>query len=176
LSDFFTPVNIHQTGKDSDFLSSQLGSVVTVYRTEFPDLEEIDIAIFGVLDDRKSVNNQGCASAANAFREKFYQLHQGDYTARIADIGNIQRGHTVSDTYAAVKTVVSELIKKGIVPIILGGGQDLTYGQYLAYENLEQRVDLVVVDHAFDIQEDSAENNETSSRSYLNKIMLHDPN
>ena len=176
LSDFFTPVNIHQTGKDSDFLSSQLGSVVTVYSNEFPDLEEIDIAIFGVLDDRKSVNNLGCASAANAFREKFYQLHQGDYTARIADIGNIQRGHAVSDTYAAVKTVVSELIKKGIVPIILGGGQDLTYGQYQAYENLEQRVDLVVVDPAFDIQEDSSENNETSSRSYLNKIMLHDPN
>jgi len=176
LSDFFTPVNIHQTGNESDFLSSQLGSVMRIFENDFPDLEEIDIVIFGVLDDRKSVNNQGCASAANAFRKKFYQLHQGDYTARIADIGNIQRGHSVSDTYAAIKTVVSELIKKDIVPIILGGGQDLTYGQYMAYENLEQRVDLVVVDSAFDIQEDSLESKETSSRSYLNKIMLHDPN
>jgi len=176
LSDFFTPVNIHQTGKNHDFLSSQLGSVVRIYQDDFPDLEEIDIAIFGVLDDRRSVNNQGCAAAANAFRKKFYQLHQGDYTARIADIGDIQKGHSVSDTYVAIKTVVSELIKKGIVPIIIGGGQDLTYGQYTAYESLEQRVDLVVVDSAFDIQEDATDNNETSSRSYLNKIMLHDPN
>src|SRR5690606_22751403 len=141
LSDFFTPVNIHQTGKNHDFLSSQLGSVVRIYQDDFPDLEEIDIAIFGVLDDRRSVNNQGCAAAANAFRKKFYQLHQGDYTARIADIGDIQKGHSVSDTYVAIKTVVSELIKKGIVPIIFGGGQGLTYGQYTAYESLEQRAD-----------------------------------
>src|SRR5690606_1368704 len=95
---------------------------------------------------------------------------------RIADLGNIQRGHSVFDTYTAVKVVVSELIKKNIVPIIIGGGQDLTYGQYMAYENLEQRVDLVVIDSAFDLNEDASEESETTSTSYLNKIMLHQPN
>jgi len=176
LIDFLTPINIQEIVKEANFLNSQLGTVMTVYEQEFPDLDEIDVAIFGVLDDRKAVNNKGCAFAANAFREKFYQLHQGDYTARIADLGNIQQGYSVSDTYAAVKTVVSELVKKGIMPIIIGGGQDLTYAQYLAYENLEQRVDLVIIDSAFDLQEDAIEISDTSSRSYLNKIMLHEPN
>jgi len=176
LIDFFTPISIQEIVPEASFLNSQLGSVMTVYEQEFPDLEEIDIVIFGVLDDRKAVNNQGCAAAANAFRAKFYELHQGDYTARIADLGNIQRGHSVSDTYAAVKAVVSELVKLGKMPVILGGGQDLTYAQYLAYEDLEQRVDLVVVDSSFDLQEDEVEIRDTTSKSYLNKIMLHEPN
>jgi len=176
LIDFFTPINIQEIVNEPNFLNSQLGSVITIYENEFPELEGIDIAIFGVMDDRKAINNEGCAKAANAFREKFYQLHQGDYTAKIVDLGNIQQGHSVGDTYAAVKTVVSELIKIGVMPIIIGGGQDLTYAQYLAYENLEQRVDLVVVDPAFDLQEDSIDVSNTTSKSYLNKIMLHEPN
>lgn len=176
LIDFFTPINIQEIVNEPNFLNSQLGSVITIYENEFPELEGIDMAVFGVMDDRKAVNNSGCAKAANAFREKFYQLHQGDYTAKIVDLGNIQQGHSVGDTYAAVKTVVSELIKMGVMPVIIGGGQDLTYAQYLAYENLEQRVDLVVVDPAFDLQEDSIEVSDTTSKSYLNKIMLHEPN
>src|SRR5690606_20243623 len=139
LVDFFSPISIQEMLPEASFLNSQLGSVVTIYQQEFPDLDDIDIVIFGVMDDRKAVNNQGCASAANAFRTKFYELHQGDYIARIADLGNIQRGHSVSDTYAAVKAVVSELVKMGKMPVIIGGGQDLTYAQYLSYEDLEQR-------------------------------------
>jgi len=176
LVDFFSPISIQEMLPEASFLNSQLGSVVTIYQQEFPDLDDIDIVIFGVMDDRKAVNNQGCASAANAFRTKFYELHQGDYIARIADLGNIQRGHSVSDTYAAVKAVVSELVKMGKMPVIIGGGQDLTYAQYLSYEDLEQRVDLVVVDSAFDLQEDEVEVRDTTSKSYLNKIMLHEPN
>src|SRR5690606_14374433 len=176
LIDFFTPINIQEIVPQASLLNSQLGSVMTVYEQDFPDLEEIDIVIFGVIDDRMAVNNQGCATAADAFRAKFYELHQGDYTARIADLGNIQRGYSVSDTYAAVKAVISELVKMGKMPIIIGGGQDLTYAQYLSYEDLEQRVDLVVVDSAFDLQEDEVEVRDTTSKSYLNKIMLHEPN
>jgi len=84
---------------------------------------------------------------------------------------------TVSDTYFALKTAIEELIKKDIIPVIIGGGQDLTYAQYMGYENLEQRVDLVVIDSHFDLDEDSTPDKiETTSTSYLNKIFLHDPN
>ena len=68
---------------------------------------------------------------------------------KIADLGNIRAGATVTDTYFALKTVVSELIKKDIIPVIIGGGQDLTYAQYLGYEDLEQKVDLVSDRFAF---------------------------
>lgn len=176
LVDFFTPVNVQEIKKEASFLNSQLGSIITIYEQEFPDLEGVDIAIFGVADDRKAINNEGCASAADAFRKKFYQLHQGEHKTNIVDLGNIQKGYEVSDTYAALRTVVTELVKSNVLPIIIGGGQDLTYAQYMAYEKLEQRVDLVLIDPAFDLEEDSSEESDTTSRSYLNKIMLHQPN
>ncbi|RYY30894.1 MAG: arginase, partial [Sphingobacteriaceae bacterium] len=104
-------------------------------------------------------------------------LHEGNYNTKIVDLGNIKQGATVTDTYIALKTVVEELVKNDILPIIIGGSQDLTYAQYLGYEKLEQRVDLVVIDSHFDLDENAgAERIETTSTSYLNKIFLHEPN
>lgn|SRR5690606_1254926 len=176
LIDFFSPVNSKEILSEVDLFNSQYGKIIEIYDKEFPKLVNIDIAIIGVMDDRKAVNNKGCAEAPDAFRKQFYKLHQGGYRTKIADLGNIKRGHSVTDTYVALKTVTTELIKKNIVPVIIGGGQDLTYAQYLAYEKLEQRVDLVVVDPSFDLQEDVDDVKDTTSRSYLNKVMLHQPN
>jgi formiminoglutamase len=110
-------------------------------------------------------------------REKLYLLNEGGYTTKIVDLGNIKRGDKVTDTYFALKTVVEELVKRDIVPIIIGGGQDLTYAQYLGYENLEQKVDVLVVDSHFDLDDDGfGASIETNSIAYLNKIFLHEPN
>jgi arginase family enzyme len=103
-------------------------------------------------------------------------LNEGNYATRIVDLGNIKEGHQVSDTYVALKLVVAELIRKNILPVIIGGGQDLTYPQFMAYEELEQKVDLLVVDSHFDLDENSDDTIETNSASYLNKIFLHQPN
>lgn len=148
------------------------------YTERFPELEEnaYDIAIFGVQDDRASVNNSGCSLGPDAFREQFYLLNEGDFQCKIIDLGNIKAGAAISDTYIAVKMAVGELMKLNILPVIIGGGQDLTYPQYLAYESLEQKVDLVVVDNKFDLDEDDEEGIATRSDTYLNKIFLHQPN
>jgi arginase family enzyme len=178
LSDFFTPVDLQSFVPEKGYFTSHLGSKIDCYTETFPDLEEKpDIAIVGVLEDRNAVNNPGCALAPDHIREKLYLLNEGAYTTKIVDLGNIRRGETVTDTYYAVKTVVNELIKKDIIPIIIGGGQDLTYAQYLGYEDLEQKIDVVVVDSHFDLDDDEwTESLETTSGSYLNKIFLHEPN
>jgi formiminoglutamase len=178
LSDFFSPVNLEKFTPKAGFYTSQLGLKTTFFQDDFPDLEEgkYDIAIVGVQDDRAAVNNEGCALAPDYFREQFYTLHEGPYTTKLVDLGNIKAGAAISDTYVALKMVVSELVKLNIVPVIIGGGQDLTYAQYLAYESLEQKVDLVVVDSKFDLDEEDQEGMSAKSDTYLNKILLHQPN
>ncbi|PST84753.1 arginase [Pedobacter yulinensis] len=178
LSDFFSPLNMASLRPEEGFFTSQLGFRATLHETQFPDLDEgqFDLAIVGVADDRRAVGNEGCALAPDYFREKFYRLHEGAFSSRIVDLGNIRAGAEVSDTYVALKTVVTELVKMGILPVIIGGGQDLTYAQYMAYEKLEQKVDLVVIDNAFDINDDGEEGIATRSDAYLNKIFLHQPN
>lgn len=150
------------------------------YTDEFPELTDhaFDIAIIGVKDDRQSRENEGCASGPDYFRKQLYLLHEGAFNSRIIDLGNIQAGASVSDTYIALKLVVAELIRQEIIPVIIGGGQDLTYPQYLAYEGLEQKVDLVIVDRKFDLDEDEHEDGSmvTASDAYLNRIFLHQPN
>lgn len=177
LSVFFSPVSLADFTPDTGFFRSQLGAVVRAYEQNFPDLEndKPDLAIFGVLDDRMAIGNRGCAEAAHAVRNYLYTLYQGDYNVRLADLGNIRAGETVTDTYAAVKTVVSELIRDGIVPIILGGGQDITYAQYLGYEPLEQKVEVSVIDSRFDLDQEQTESAPLNSQTYLNHIILHQP-
>jgi len=178
LSDFFSPIDTEKFTPRNGFLTSQLGMKVEFYTNNFPDLEEekYDLAIIGVKDDRGAVNNNGCSLAPDYFREQFYLLNEGQFPTKIIDLGNIIAGQEVSDTYFALKTVVAELVKLDIVPIIIGGGQDLTYAQYMGYESLEQKVDLLVVDNRFDLEQDETEGVATTSQSYLTKIFFHQPN
>ena len=178
LSDFFSPVNVSKFTPKDGYYSSHLGAKIIIYETSFPDLEaeKYDVAIIGILDDRGAVNNQGCALGPDYIREKLYTLNEGAYNAKIVDLGNIKAGEKISDTYIALKMVVNELIKNNIFPIILGGGQDLTYAQYMAYEELEQKVDLLIIDDQFDLNESEDDSVATNSISYLNKIFLHQPN
>lgn len=178
LIDFFTPVDVDRLLPENGFNIGRLGTRIAVFTNVFPDLENAkpDLAIVGILEDRNADGNIGCALAPDYVRERLYHLFEGGYKTKIADLGNIRRGETVTDTYIAVKTVVSELIKKDILPIIIGGSQDLTYAQYLAYETLEQKVDLVVVDAHLDMEDDQFPDSiETTSSAYLNKIFMHEP-
>ena len=178
LIDFFSPVDAGRLLPESGFNNGRLGTCITVFTDTFPDLEndKPDLAIIGVLEDRNADGNSGCALGPDYIREKLYQLFEGSYKTKINDLGNIRRGETVVDTFIALKTVVAELIKKDILPIIIGGSQDLTYAQYLAYEVLGQKVDLVVVDAKLDMDDDHFPGTiETTSAAYLNKIFMHEP-
>ncbi|UKJ07977.1 formimidoylglutamase [Solitalea lacus] len=177
LSDFLSPINLESINTSLKFEPFHLGSVITSFMEEgnFPDLEGMNLALVGVEEDRLSIGNAGCATAPDHVRKYLYKLTEGDFKAKIVDLGNIRAGQKVRDTYVALRIVCEELMKQNIVPIIIGGGQNLTYAQYLAYEGIEQRVDLVSIDNQFDL-DTTAEDQETNSKSYLNSIILHEPN
>jgi len=159
---------------DEAFLPNTLGNSVHFHKNSFPDLTETQIAIIGVNEDRQAIQNKGCADAPDAIRPYLYKLFKGNYPfMSIADLGNIRAGHTIEDTYFAVSSVVSELAKNKIVTIIIGGSQDLVYANYLAYQKLEQTINLVSVDNCFDLGTDEMPVN---SQSYMSKIILHQPN
>jgi len=179
LSDFFAPITVPQANSSSgEFYNSQFGKIITAFFSEFPSWDEEhkpNLAIVGVEEDRAAIGNKGTAKAPDAVRKHLYNLYQGDYTVRMVDLGNIKAGEQTTDTYAALRLVVEELVKQGIVPIIVGGGQDLTYAQYRGYENLEQRVELTVIDSRFDLDQDNDDGTTLDSQTYLNKIILHEP-
>lgn len=172
---YFEPIDLsgYETAEQNEH--SRLGDNVHAYhqKARFPDLKGIDIAIIGVLEDRNAVNNKGCAQGPNQVRKYLYRLFEGGYKSKIADLGNIKQGHKVEDTYFALCNVVKSLVKNKIIPVIIGGSQDLTFANYQAYEELGQIINIVSIDPLFDLGQAEAN---IHSQSYLSKIILHQPN
>lgn len=175
MQEYFSAIDNAAFSGSTSYTASSYGKLIDAYVPggDFPSLENIQLAFIGVEEDRKGLNNEGCGLAADYVRENFYKLYQGNYTARIADLGNIKKGNTIEDTYFALTDVLSQLLQKNILPIIIGGSQDLTYCNYLAYLKMEQTINIVAVDSSFDIGDGERELN---SQSYLSKIILHKPN
>jgi arginase family enzyme len=171
--DFLKPLDNEILEIIKGFSSQHLGNKV-VFHTEkdFPDLNKIKIAIIGVLENRGDKNKTAQVDLSN-IRKELYGLFPGNWDVSIADLGDILEGNSCDDTYFAVKKVVSSLIKKKIIPIVIGGSQNLTYALYRAYDDLEQMVNLVSIDNKFDF---GKENDTVSADSYLTKIIIDEPN
>lgn len=149
--------------------SQQLGSKIVFHSaSESPDLSKIQIAIIGVLEERKDKT----LTDLKCVRKEFYSLFPGNWEASIADLGNILPGNSPKDTYFALQELVSSLLKINIIPIVIGGSQDLTYALYRSYDRLEQMVNLVSIDSKFDFGKES---DDIALASYLTKIVLDEP-
>ncbi len=139
----------------------------------FPELKGVDLAVFGVFESRNSIHPCEINNGSEMVRKHLYTLFPNGYDVKIADFGNILPGERVEDTYFAVSQVVEECVKNNVLPIIIGGSQDLTYANYQAYEKLEQIVNLVAIDSKFDIGEPEES---MTDENYLTNIILHKPN
>ncbi|MDN3618720.1 formimidoylglutamase [Polaribacter undariae] len=173
--DFLTPVKESIVKSLEEQSNLCLGKTFRIHTLEygFPDLENVQIAILGVQEDRNSENNFGCGEDLHFIRKKLYNLFPGNWNTQIADLGNVLKGNSVTDTYYAVSEIITELLKKNIIPVIIGGGQDLTYVNYRAYDSLEQTVNIAAVDSRFDL---GHLDDPLTSQSYLSKIIMQEPN
>jgi len=153
----------------------RLSDISSIYTEgdSFPDIANIRLAIFGINEERGAMENIGCAAAPDEVRKYLYPLFAHWNSVNIADLGNIKSGHSLDDTYFAIREVVSILLKNEIIPIIIGGSQDLTYANYLAYENIGRVINIASVDPLFDLGHDE---HELNAHSWLSRIILHQPN
>jgi len=172
-TDFLNPISAGELRKPHS--RARFGDIITIYQEDgnFPSLDGIDIAIVGVEEARAAINNKQCDQAPNAVRKYLYELFPNNPNIKIVDMGNIKKGFELPDTYVALAGVLSELLYRKIVPVVIGGSHDLAYANYLAYENIEKIINIVDVDAVFDIGETEGESHH---RSYLSKIILHQPN
>ena len=170
---FLSPVQ-DRLVDELDLLHSQtIGKKLRIHSTTFePNLEGVKIAIIGVLESRNSVDYIGEEFQFTEIRKAFYKLFPGNWLHEIADLGDIQRGETVEDTYFALIQVISSLIKAKIIPIIIGGSQDLTYANYRAYDKISSMINIVNIDKCFDLGDSSKPINNCS---YVGKIILEQP-
>jgi arginase family enzyme len=171
--DFLVPIDTEALELIQGLTSQQLGRKVVFHTKEqFPDLDKINIAVIGVLENRGAGEGTEVVDLS-AIRKELYSMFPGNWDASIADLGTILAGNSVEDSYFALRKVASSLIRKKIIPIVIGGSQDLTFALYRSFDELEQMVNLVSIDSKFDF---GKENDRVSASSYLTKIIIDEPN
>ncbi len=154
IIDFLEPINRYELSNDVGFKDTQLGRHINAYEEEFPDVSNADMVLIGCGEMRGEggINN---TDGPNAVRSEFYNLFHWHKNVIVADIGNVKVGASIQDTYAALKTMVSELIEQGKRVVILGGSHDVTLAQYAAYTSLEKIIEATCVDARIDLNMDS---------------------
>lgn len=172
ISDFLLPVNLHEVSHDEAYKDGQLGKTIAIYIEEFPDLDDAQIIIVGCGEQRGSGLIHGQSEAPDIIRRHFYSLYLWHTDIKIADVGNIKTGSLYTDSYAALKTVVQELINEGKTVIILGGSHDLTLSQYNAYAENKKLIEASCVDALIDLDLESPFKHE----NFLMDMLTGEPN
>ena len=137
--------------KTTKYNPGQIGESIIEYNESFPNLESKSVALIFIPEYRGGEEeNQEIIN--DNFSNSFYQLYHGDgWGFNIYNIGFIKPGKELKDSYFALAKVNSELIKNNIIPIVIGGSQDLTLAMYDAYQSLEQTINTCSIDYSLDI-------------------------
>lgn len=173
--DFLVPVKDKVLAFTELLPQQALGKNIHIHTEKdgLPVFAHADVAIFGVLESRNAFEKKPEKLDVDEVRNQLYRLMMGNWNSTIIDIGDVEEGDTVEDTYFVVKEIVAGLLEENIIPIIIGYTQDITYPTYRAFDKIKDMVNLVAIDSRFDFGEDEEL---ISSHSYMSRIITDKPN
>ena len=170
---FFKPVDEAVVGVSVLLPKQVVGKKIKIHTKiqGFPQLNEVRVALFGVNENRNGFFTSTTYDT-NEFRKQFYQLYPGNWAIEIADLGDLPNGETPEDSYFAIKEACVHLKELNIIPLIIGGTQDLTVAAYQVFQDKKEWVNMVSVDSRFDFSQDE---DLISGKSYMSKIIMDTP-
>ena len=176
LLKYFIPVSLKDIAFEASEGYERWGDKMEVNTADNP-LTEIDadvkMAFIGVKEDRACVRHKGCAYNPNEVRRFFYQLMPQPANLKIVDLGDLKLGNQITDTYFALGEVMAYLLQRKIIPIVVGGSNDLAIGMYRGYVNISQIINLLALDAKFDLVSDE---DPTTDENFLHEILCSEPN
>lgn len=157
-----------------DFVSKENSIGESIIRNDengFPEINSGSIVFFDIPEYRNSKITH--KEHKNSFRDSLYKLNKGDnWTREIYDLGTVMPGGKIEDTYFALSQIVTELVKNDTIPILLGGGQDLTLSCYKGFESLERMINICSLDSEFDIGDP---NQPVTSKGFVSHLLMQRP-
>ncbi len=109
LTILFSPVDeaIYAT----DYPANSFFKNIRVYAEKMPDYKGAQIALIGVKEERGTADNQGAALGPDEIRKKLYQLKKGTGKYNIVDLGNLNIGIDLDETYTRISEVCRILLQ-----------------------------------------------------------------
>jgi hypothetical protein len=154
--------------------SQTIGQTILLHTAQdgLPDLKGVSVALICVLENRKDPAALYPIETLDHIRTMFYELYPGNWTSKIADLGNILPGNEVEDTYYVVRELTDYLVTRNIIPFFIGGSQDLMYPIYRSFDETHHMINVVNIDSRFDLGNIEKPIN---NRSYIGKMVANEP-
>ena len=171
LTLFFSPIDesvYAPITSSSSFLKN-----IRFYGEKMPEYKGANLALIGLNETRGAGHHAGKISGPDEIRKKLYQLKKGTGSYKIVDLGNLNVGIDLEESYVRLSEVCRILLESNVLPIVLGGSHDLDYGQYTSYEGFEKLVSLLNIDAFLDLED---KHGASPDRKHIHKILLHEPN
>lgn len=174
FDDLLKPVDDHLIVHNELVSSLILGNRIKIHSLKYgiPDLDSVKIVLIGLPEERNSIEYLGDELNLNEIRKSFYNLYPGNWSLEIADLGNLILGNSTDETYGRLVSLLTQIFKKNIIPIMIGGSHDLLYPIYRSYDSFQNTVNIVNIDSNFDIGDSTKPIN---NLSYFGKIILDQP-
>ncbi len=174
-TEFFTPLNDPAFDLMLSHIPDSMAASVKVHslKNGFPDTDKARIAIIGIPEYRGSVFNRNFKSGTNVIREKLYRLKNHEKFCNIVDLGDLIPGNTIDDTYFALAEILGELLNREIIPLVIGGSNDLAFPFYNAYKGFNKLINIAGIDSRFDL---GMPEETFNSATWLGKVILQQPN
>lgn len=99
------------------------------------ELQENGIALIFCSDYRGTVFAKAEIQDYHPIRKELYQLSKLDFEVPVCDLGDFISGKTPQDTHFMLQELLLHCHNKNILPIVIGGGNDLAYSLFSALNN-----------------------------------------
>ena len=169
LNDYLNPVSLEKP--EISLIPPELcfSRKITIHTPDLPitNIESFDLAILGIPEE-KNASIKGPADAPDSVRAKLYQLASVNRKTKIIDLGNLKITENINDTYFALRDIIQELESKSVVPVIIGGSQDLTFAMDIAFLASPYYYHLLTFDNRIDM---GFKDKAITSRNYLETVL-----
>ena len=174
LEEYFNPVSDQIIADAEKGEENTFGRNIQFNTYDPAEIKKADIVIFGVEEDRNAKNNWGCSHAPDFVRSEMYKLFRPSHKQRVIDLGNMNAGLSVTDTYYGLAEICKDLKELAAIPIILGGSQDLSIAQFMGAEAAGTLLEFMTVDSKVDMFGDEQEI--STPDNFLNHLFLNHSN
>ncbi|MFA6439833.1 MAG: formimidoylglutamase, partial [Bacteriovoracaceae bacterium] len=177
---YLTPPDDSVFFSRNDATDPRMGDRVLYGEKNFSN--DITIGIVGVpVDDgvKRNGGRIGAKGGPEAIRKEFYKRtafvigkEKSPSSVPVFDFGDVKAGKTLEETHEILEDVVHTLVSAGVVPIVLGGGHDIAYPNFLGFSKDKKNVGVINIDTHLDYRKPIPKRNSgTSFRQMLDHHM-----
>jgi agmatinase len=136
---------------------------VTDFGGSIKQTQAFDVAIFGIPFDQKSSFMKGASGGPQAIRAASTSKAINAWTelevdleeeANIVDLGDLDVTGSFEEVFAKTGQQVENILKKGAVPVVMGGDHSISFPVVKAFASVYDRLDILHFDAHPDLYDD----------------------